>query len=121
MTKKLLFMLPILLLLGFSLTAIAGMGQEKEKHPDVDFTQSCRECHAQVTPEIHKAWKESAHGRMNFSCYMCHGDGTQEFHVKPGSETCISCHSDQEVDFSQSKVDNCFDCHQGHSLKFHEN
>ena len=61
----------------------------------------------------------TSNGIMNFGCYMCHGDGEEEFYPRPGSERCISCHSDQEVDFSKTSLNNCFDCHQGHSLKFH--
>ena len=94
--------------------------QTKEKHPDVDFSVSCVECHTEVTPDVVKDWKSSKHGEMNFGCYMCHGDGQQEFYARPGSQRCISCHPAYEVDFSKTKASNCFDCHQGHTLKFHK-
>ncbi len=119
---KILFASTLLVL--FTITYVvnlsAGTGDQNDKHPEVDFTLSCRSCHQDITPDIHKAWKESAHGRMNYSCYLCHGDGQQEFHTQPQTQTCIGCHSGQEVDFTKTKADNCFDCHQGHSLKFHE-
>jgi len=95
-------------------------GEKKAKHPDVDFSISCVECHQEATPDAVKDWKSSMHGRMNFGCYMCHGDGQEEFYPHPGSERCIGCHSPQEVDFSQLPVKNCFDCHKGHTLKFHQ-
>ncbi len=114
--KVLLLLAPVFLFFTIQATA----GEEQEKHPEVDFSMSCKACHKTVTPDIHDEWKASAHGKMNFACYMCHGDGKEEFHVKPGSERCVSCHSDQEVDFSKTKLSNCFDCHQGHSLKFHQ-
>lgn len=93
---------------------------EIKKHPEVDFSISCKECHKQVTPDVYQDWKASKHGIMNFSCYMCHGDGQEEFYTKPGTERCVSCHSPQDVDFSKVAVNNCFDCHKGHTLKFHE-
>ncbi len=102
------------------LTFIHLFAGTNEKHPDVDFSISCQECHAEATPEAFSDWKNSKHGVMDYGCYICHGDGKEEFHVKPGTERCVGCHSPQEVDFSQIAVDNCFDCHKGHTLKFHE-
>lgn len=95
------------------------VAEKLEKHPDVDYSISCMECHETETPEQVEEWRSSPHGKMNFGCYMCHGDGVEEFAASPGSERCVSCHSDQEVDFTKCKLDNCFDCHQGHSLQFH--
>jgi hypothetical protein len=109
----------MLLALGFLIQSRADKSSQPEKHPDVDFTISCRECHKETTPDIYDDWAGSGHGKMNYGCYMCHGDGKEEFYVKPASDNCISCHSGQDVDFSKSKFDNCFDCHQGHSLTFH--
>ncbi len=106
-----------------SLNLFAGQDKDKKmaKHPKVNFSVSCVECHTNVTPDIVKEWKSSKHGEMNFGCYMCHGDGQQEFYPRPGSDRCISCHGDHAVDFSKTKATNCFDCHQGHTLKFHKN
>jgi hypothetical protein len=120
MKFKIVFFGSVLLLcLGFTIHSRADKSGETEKHPEVDFTISCKECHKETSPEIYEDWAGSGHGKMNFGCYMCHGDGEEEFYVKPASDNCISCHSAQDVDFSQSKFNNCFDCHQGHSLKFH--
>jgi len=112
--------LSLILLFSFSTTTIADEVEKQEKHIEVDYSVSCMECHAEETPQETKEWKESAHGAMNFGCYMCHGDGEEEFYPQPGTERCISCHSGQEVDFSKVELNNCFDCHQGHSLKFHK-
>ncbi len=104
---------------GFS----AGLSEKKaegEKHPEVDFSVSCVDCHAEVTPDIVAAWKKSKHGVMNYGCYMCHGDGQVEFWAKPGTQTCQSCHSGLHTDYSKTVAKSCFDCHDGHTLKFHE-
>lgn len=109
----------LLVFFSYNTSIMADETGGKEKHIDVDYSISCMECHAEETPEVTKEWKESAHGVMNFGCYMCHGDGQEEFYPKPETERCISCHSDQEVSNSTVAVNNCFDCHQGHTLKFH--
>jgi hypothetical protein len=111
----------LILLLIFTINLMAGQNNQAEKHPEVDFTISCKECHKEANPTIYNEWAASGHGKMNFGCYMCHGDGIEEFSAKPASDHCISCHSDQEVDFSQAQWNSCFDCHQGHTLKFHSN
>lgn len=90
-----------------------------DKHPDVDWTVSCSECHQEITPEIFKDWSDSRHGQVNFGCYICHGDGEEVFHAKGSDEGCVGCHAGQEVNFEKSKLESCFDCHNGHSLKFH--
>ena len=103
----------------FSVGIFADETEEHEKHIEVDYSISCMECHQEETPEQTNEWRESAHGVMNFGCYMCHGDGEEEFYPRPGSEKCISCHSDNEVEFEKIPLNDCFDCHQGHSLQFH--
>lgn len=110
-----------IMLLGmfFAAGLMAGDKTKMQKHPDVDFSISCMECHTEVTPDAVKEWKSSKHGQMNFGCYMCHGDGQQEFYAHPGSERCTSCHPGKAVDFSKTKVQTCYDCHPGHALKFH--
>ena len=92
---------------------------QQEKHPDVDWSISCNECHAEMTPEVFKAWENSSHGQVNFGCYICHGDGQEEFHAKGQDDGCQGCHAQQLVDFEKVKAESCFDCHDGHSLKFH--
>lgn len=122
MKKSFAILMTILTLLFLGLNLFAGQEKAIKKHPQVpNFkNESCVNCHKEVTPDIVKDWKSSKHGEMNFGCYMCHGDGQQEFYVKPGADRCISCHGDYAVDFSKTKFNNCFDCHQGHTLKFHK-
>lgn len=91
----------------------------EDKHPDVDWTVGCAECHQDETPEIFKAWNESRHGQVNFGCYICHGDGEEVFYAKGSDQTCSGCHSGQEVNFEKTNMKSCFDCHNGHTLKFH--
>lgn len=110
--------LALTVLLGFAL--MADNNNQSARHTEVDFTISCKECHSETTPDVYEAWKSSKHGLMNFGCYMCHGDGQEEFSPKPGSGTCVGCHSPQDTDFSKLSVKNCFDCHDGHTLKFHK-
>ena len=50
------------------------------KHQDEDFSMSCSECHLDITPEIYADWQGSGHGKMNYGCYICHGDGDVEFY-----------------------------------------
>ena len=113
------FLLVVLMsfLISFSLLA---QKSDDVKHAEVDFSISCMTCHEEETPEITEEWQGSKHGMMNFGCYLCHGDGQEEFYPKPGTERCNGCHSGQEVDFSKVPANNCFDCHQGHTLKFHK-
>ncbi len=119
--KKISVILAMLIAAGLLINfSVAKNQQTTVKHPAVDFSQSCVECHTEVTPDIVKEWKNSKHGKMNFGCYMCHGDGQVEFYPKPGTQRCISCHPEYGFDASKTKASNCFDCHQGHTLKFHK-
>ena len=104
----------------FTFAGISGNQEGKEKHPAVDYSVSCMECHREVTPEIEKQWRASKHGLMNFGCYICHGDGKVEFYKKPTADRCVSCHSGLKTDYSKTVAKSCFDCHNGHTLKFHE-
>jgi len=99
---------------GSSQTAVT-----QEKHPEADFSVSCFECHQSATPEVTAKWEAGKHGQVNVGCFVCHGDGEVEFYPKPQGDRCISCHSQQEVDFTKLPVKNCFGCHGGHDLKFH--
>jgi len=123
MKSKIIRIIPLLSILAFVLIIthqLVAENQEKPaKHEKVDFSISCVECHEEVTPQAVKDWKSSKHGLMNFGCYMCHGDGIEEFEARPTTDRCISCHSAQEVDWSKTPANNCFDCHKGHTLKFH--
>ena len=90
---------------------------EPEKHADVDFTISCMECHQEETPEAVTEWKESSHGKMNFGCYMCHGDGSESFAASPKADRCEACHSGNEKCIIKTNEGKCYDCHNGHSMK----
>lgn len=105
-----------ILFLFFTLT---GFSEKGEKHSEVDFSLSCVECHQEVTPEITKDWQAGKHGIFKVGCFVCHGDGQERFSTKPTTESCVMCHSDYESDLSNTKATNCFDCHNGHKLKFH--
>ncbi len=98
---------------------LAEAGAEQDEHPDVEFTESCYDCHREETPEVAELWHNSMHGVVNVGCFVCHGDGTTEFVVRPTTERCIACHSPKEVDFSNTEASSCFSCHNGHTLKFH--
>lgn len=89
---------------------------DKETHPEVDFSISCMECHQEETPDAYNAWKESSHGKMNFGCYMCHGDGVEEFAASPEVNRCEACHTGHEECLTKN-ADACYDCHDGHSMK----
>ncbi|MBL1211817.1 MAG: hypothetical protein HND52_00550 [Ignavibacteriae bacterium] len=93
--------------------------QSDEKHPDVDWSIGCQDCHAEETPDIYKAWENSSHGMVNFGCYICHGDGEVTFYSQGSDATCGGCHAGQLVEFEKTKFNSCYDCHNGHTLKFH--
>ena len=86
------------------------------QHVEEDFTQSCSECHADITPEIYEDWQSSGHGKMNYGCYICHGDGTVEFYPSGDESGCIACHSEDEGHLTRMDYNGCFDCHDGHTL-----
>lgn len=117
--KHFIWIFLVLLSAGFllSFSSNASMDEGEEEHPDVDYTISCMECHADETPDETAAWKSSAHGKMNFGCYICHGDGVENFSAEPGVDGCITCHSSNEGCFKPDKADRCFECHDAHSLQ----
>ena len=85
-------------------------------HSAEDFSMGCSECHADVTPDIYADWQGSGHGKMNYGCYICHGDGDVEFYPTASEEGCVSCHSNNEAHLARVDYDGCFDCHDGHTL-----
>ena len=86
-------------------------------HPDEDFSSlSCSECHADVSPDIYTAWKESGHGKLDYGCYICHGDGLVEFYPTASTDGCVSCHSNNEPHLARFEYGRCFECHDAHSL-----
>ncbi len=71
-------------------------------------TQSCVECHRQVTPSIVTDWLTSKHSQKGISCESCHGsDHTSKEDVektkRPLPETCGTCHSKQLTQYQQGK------------------
>ncbi|MBL7052702.1 MAG: hypothetical protein ISS00_03025 [Candidatus Marinimicrobia bacterium] len=85
-------------------------------HAEVDFSVSCMECHSESTPDIYEDWANSGHGKMNYGCYMCHGDGMENFSVQPETDMCINCHSSASGHLMRMENQGCFDCHDGHTL-----
>jgi len=85
-------------------------------HPEADFTRSCVECHSEATPEITAQWAASGHGKLNYGCYICHGDGEAEFTVTPATDNCVACHSSSAEHLEDVAGTGCFECHNGHSL-----
>jgi len=86
-------------------------------HAEVDFeSMSCSECHADVTPEIYTAWKDSGHGKLDYGCYICHGDGVVEYYPTASTDGCVACHSNNEPHLARFEYGRCFECHDGHSL-----
>ena len=102
---------------GVVSTALADSHAE---HPDVEFDVSCATCHAEETPEAYAAWESGVHGDVNIGCFICHGDGTETFTLKPDVETCRGCHDSAFASFEASGQESCFACHDGHTLKFHQ-
>ncbi len=102
-----------------SLSSTASVSED-EKHLDVDFSVSCLECHTEETPEVVADWSAGTHGQVNVGCFICHGDGEEEYYASPGTEACISCHDSMAEEVATAESDeNCFTCHNGHKLKFH--
>ena len=117
------FYLTLLTIIAVAIVSYGFFGsqqsKEGDKHPDVDWAIGCQECHADVTPDIFEDWEMSKHGEVNFGCFICHGDGQETFHASGTDNTCGGCHSAQLVEFEQTVFKSCYDCHNGHTLKFH--
>lgn len=131
MTRRVLFLAGALLVAGSAGAARPGEGRttlpppgtaaQEARHPEVDFEESsCVDCHLRMTRRAVREWEAGPHGVVNVGCFVCHGDGVEEFFLQPPSEICLSCHSDQAVDFASVPQEGCFDCHAGHTLSFHE-
>jgi hypothetical protein len=93
---------------------------QQKKHPRVDFSQSCVECHTRRTASRVEAWQQSAHN-PNVGCFVCHGDPETDFVAKPTNTACMSCHATKAAAMERAQVSSCFTCHDGHRLKFHIN
>lgn len=120
MSKTYLLIVTILSLAIITFGFISNDEVKQDEHPDVDWSIGCQECHTDATPDIFDDWESSKHGEVNFGCFICHGDGQETFHAKGTDNTCGGCHSAQLVEFEQSFFKSCYDCHNGHTLKFHK-
>ena len=100
--------------------ATAAHEQPAATHPEVDPSESCRDCHEAVTPVVYTNWFEGAHGVNNVLCVVCHG-GLDNFIAKPDATRCAGCHAVQVdtmgSDFMKGKT--CFTCHPAHRLLPH--
>ncbi len=105
---------------GVWAASAVSQAEESEKHPPVEFSVSCVECHEKSTPEVVNAWDSGKHGLTDIGCFICHGDGEVEFYSEPTDEKCVACHSKQESSFDEVEATSCFSCHSGHNLKFHQ-
>ena len=71
-------------------------------------TQSCIECHYNVTPNIVSDWQLSKHAENGVECDVCHGDehksAADVSKVKlPTPETCAQCHETQVSQYKKGK------------------
>ena len=92
--------------------------EPRVQHIEVDFTISCVECHSSTSPEVVEAWQEGKHGEYDHGCQICHGVSASDFKARPRASICRRCHK-QRISVSRTCARSCFDCHDGHSLKFH--
>jgi len=129
MKRSLIFSLMVVALLSISLVGCTVKTEKKiantaeiEKtengHPGSMENLDCIQCHEDVTPEVTKQWEQSAHGLIGVKCQVCHGDEAN-FQVKPKSETCRGCHSDQ-VEKNIAKDVSCSTCHIAHNFTIHK-
>ena len=71
-------------------------------------SNSCVECHMEVTPNIVKDWQISTHSEEDVDCAVCHGeehtskDDVAKVQI-PTPETCDACHEDQVAQFKKGK------------------
>ena len=94
---------------------------EPAEHMEVEATDTCDGCQAEITPDIHEEWFGSRHGLMNVKCFVCHGAIGEDFMRKPSPERCVGCHFEQveslDTPFMEGK--SCFSCHPSHTLSPH--
>ncbi|OQY26322.1 MAG: hypothetical protein B6244_13940 [Candidatus Cloacimonetes bacterium 4572_55] len=123
MDRKIWLTLALILTVGvtFIFWGASSQAEQAPQHEEVDDfgNLSCKECHADMTPDIVDEWDKGMHGQVNIGCFVCHGDGEVEFYPQPTTERCIGCHSSYEASYEKLEVSSCFSCHQGHTLEFH--
>jgi hydroxylamine dehydrogenase len=71
-------------------------------------SQTCVDCHKNVTPNIVSDWQISKHFQNAVDCATCHGDqhtsATDVANAKiPTLETCATCHEKQTTQFKSGK------------------
>ncbi len=118
-TMILKWAIPLIVLAVIALVWTQGEAGKGDKHPEADYSESCLDCHQEMTPEITEEWDSGMHGTMRVGCFICHGDGEVEFTVEPDTELCMSCHSKWETTYDGIDAKSCFSCHDGHTLTFH--
>ena len=104
----------IVLIISFALPI--NIYAKGKKHIKIPMDQSCSECHAGEND----VWESGKHGLMGVKCVVCHGDLDKNFVAMPGPERCEGCHSEQvegNAEGHKMKQNNCWTCHDGHSLK----
>lgn len=104
------------------------------EHVEVDPETTCRDCHREVTPEVHEAWLAGPHGVNNVLCFTCHGSTGDDFRLRPEPERCAGCHPGQVGTLSGPEMEalegsppgqkpwrrlDCFACHPPHRLNPH--
>lgn len=72
------------------------------------FSQTCIECHKDITPNIVSDWQMSKHAQNDVDCSVCHGDqhtgmNDVEKVELPTPETCANCHEEQVEQFKKGK------------------
>ena len=88
-TLLIIFLLSVALIASLSCSSTQQMTSTKEappappvpaKHADVDFSKSCLDCHKTETPDAVAEWQSGMHGEVNVGCFICHGDGKEEYY-----------------------------------------
>ena len=116
MRKALILTLALL----FSVTFLIITGNAASEK--TDLSESCEPCHAMRDPQLVKAFKNSAHKKLE--CVACHTKTHDEvwdkqFRTKIWNNKCKECHKDKDVfkkhDVSKKK---CINCHgKSHDFK----
>lgn len=110
----------VALVAGALLVAAFGLATDAaDRHPDVDVTITCDDCHREMTPKIVDDWFAGAHGRNGVKCFVCHGTTGDDFVRTPHALRCVGCHAEQVPDDTESTTARCFSCHPGHLLSPH--
>ncbi len=115
------YFLFLFFVLGGLILLAAGTGEKVQAKGDLHSAdmekQTCIQCHLEVTPDIVKEYRESAHGFTFISCGVCHGD-KDNFRKQPGNSVCIGCHA-KAVEGRKMKDKTCASCHPVHHFTMH--